>query len=405
MFVFLLSNFDSILFLVCCLHFNTTWYFYFRLSSRLRLWYIYVWFSKTNMASHVLYHGPVGNLPRTPNKTKAQTKQRKNGFIHRAIMLLVSGFLIWASVAIAGINPAVADSPIPEIRSGIAGYCLNALNIKPKQTSLVDATLCNGKDNQAFSVSNTSIKTANNYCLALAKNELVLAACTNNTNQEWSPQGVGFVSIDNGQCLSLNKDNPALPLVTANCSQLDSLSESWTPSFWSGQPIISTSNPSCNQTQPGERVACIAEREWLAWQTDPRLHPTLLYDYTDGNPSEEWCADFVSYVYKQAGLAFNNGERGIGNWDEYNANNIVNQGVFTYHSANSGYLPKPGDVAYFNYSSGHVELVVSGGQHPIFVYGDSGTIDPVTGNGDMAENQITNDGSTGQLQYYLSIAN
>jgi len=75
---------------------------------------------------------------------------------------------------------------------------------------------------------------------------------------------------------------------------------------------------------------------------------------------------------------------------------------FTQHYANTGYIPKTGDVAYFNYNGGHVEIVVSGGSKPTFVYGNSATIDPTTGNGEMEANTETSDGSLGQLVYYLS---
>ena len=74
---------------------------------------------------------------------------------------------------------------------------------------------------------------------------------------------------------------------------------------------------------------------------------------------------------------------------------------YTIHYASTGYLPKPGDVAFFNYSAGHVEIVISGGKQPTFIYGDSGTIDPTTGNGQMKANTILGNVS-GQVVYYLS---
>jgi cell wall-associated NlpC family hydrolase len=124
----------------------------------------------------------------------------------------------------------------------------------------------------------------------------------------------------------------------------------------------------------------------------------LLNDYTEGNINEEWCADFVSYIYREAGYPFTDGERN--NWDQYTAGDVQYMG-FTLHPAGS-YMPEPGDVAYFDYPGGHVEIVVSGGKHPTFIYGDAGTIDPATHNGDMTENSFTNDGAAGQVVYYLS---
>jgi hypothetical protein len=153
----------------------------------------------------------------------------------------------------------------------------------------------------------------------------------------------------------------------------------------------------CRGSQ-GDKIACVAAQQWILWQSGTVSHNTLLNTYSDGNSYEEWCADFVSYVYKQAGYPFENGERD--GWDEYYAPYIENQG-FTYHSAYD-YTPKAGDVAFFDYNGGHVEIVAVGGSKPIFIYGDSGTTDKTTGNGDMADNTITNDGTAGQLIYYLS---
>jgi hypothetical protein len=47
-------------------------------------------------------------------------------------------------------------------------------------------------------------------------------------------------------------------------------------------------------------------------------------------------------------------------------------------------------------------VVVKGGVDPTFIYGDSGTVDPATNDGDMNEDMLTSDGSTGQVTYYLS---
>jgi hypothetical protein len=350
------------------------------------------------------YHSPTNQRQAHLRPVKTDKKNRKS-FTHLAIVLVVSAFLIWASVAVASLRPASADSPIPELRSGQPDDCLSATNSKIKSGTTVIAASCNGSALQNFSLSDNHITIAGKYCLTSVGQAVQLTTCRpNNQQQDWSADGVGYMNLANNRCLSITSGNPNKPVVTASCSQLTNLSETWVPSTWSGVSIYNTSEPACNQASIGQRVACEAERQWLAWQTQPKLHNALLYDYTAGNPYEEWCADFVSYVYKQAGAPFSNGERGLNGWDEYNANNIINQG-FTYHAAGSGYLPKPGDVAYFNYLGGHVEIVVKGGSNPVFIYGDSGTIDPISGNGDMAENQITSDGSLGQLEYYLSPGN
>jgi hypothetical protein len=146
-------------------------------------------------------------------------------------------------------------------------------------------------------------------------------------------------------------------------------------------------------------VACYAIKEWVNWTTEPNNHVNLLANYTGGSAFtyEEWCADFVSYVYKQAGYPFTNGN--YEGWDEDLAPDVINQG-FTQQP--SSYVPQPGDVAYFDYPGGHVEIVVVGGKTPTFIYGNSATIDPTTGNGEMAANTITHDPVLGSLQYYMS---
>jgi hypothetical protein len=144
-------------------------------------------------------------------------------------------------------------------------------------------------------------------------------------------------------------------------------------------------------------VGCYAIKDWIDWTSHPNDHVALLNNYTGGASYEEWCADFVSYVYKQAGYPFNNGN--YSGWDENIASAISNQG-FTIQ--NSSYIPKAGDVAYFDYPGGHVEIVIAGGPKPTFIYGNSATIDPTTGNGQMAANTIVNQGSFGQLLYYMS---
>lgn len=80
--------------------------------------------------------------------------------------------------------------------------------------------------------------------------------------------------------------------------------------------------------------------------------PRIL-EYTDGN-AERWCADFVSWVYKQAGKPFTGGSSGgwriagalaVGRWFESNKL-WINRGDSD---------PQPGDVIVFNH--GHVGLV------------------------------------------------
>jgi hypothetical protein len=348
----------------------------------------------------------VRTVPSVPRRQLgyAQPQKPKKSFrvkIRLFFVVAICFAVIWGALAVIGINHVSADVSIGEIRSAVAGYCLDDYKSSTKSGSPVYSWRCNGARAENWQVVGSRIKLANQYCLGVIQNKVVIDNCSGSKNQQWSRRGAGFENLANSNCLSLAGNNHVGQVITASCSDLTNMSESWTSAHWSGLPLSAISSPTCKDLPLGKRVACYANRQWLAWETEPKLHNILLTDYTDRNPYEEWCADFISYIYREAGAPFSNGERGKNGWDEYNANNIQYMG-FTYHAANSGYVPRAGDIAFFDYAGGHVEIVVSGGAHPTFIYGDSGTIDPMTGNGNMAKNQIVNDGSAGHVVYYLS---
>ncbi len=328
-------------------------------------------------------------------------KKNQSGFIRLAMLILLSVLLIGSSVNLFGFVNVSADAAQPEIRSSAGDYCLDDFHGDKKPNSIVDAWNCNGTSSQNWSWSGNQIKLDAKYCLDVIHSKVGLNLCSTAKDQIWHADSVGLINMSNSQCLNLPGSKTGIQLTTVGCNNLSSVNEAWTPTVWRGKAMLAVSSPPCTQSHIGLRVACFAERQWLAWATEPQLRPYLLNDYTDGNAYEEWCSDFVSYVYREAGRPFSGGERGANGWDEYNANNIQYMG-FSYHQAGSGYVPKAGDVAFFNYPGGHVEIVESGGKHPTFIYGDSGTLDPITHNGDMAKNQITSDGTFGQVIYYLS---
>ncbi|HUC95794.1 MAG TPA: ricin-type beta-trefoil lectin domain protein, partial [Candidatus Saccharimonadia bacterium] len=293
-----------------------------------------------------------------------------------------------------------SSSPIYEIRSGITDYCLDDHHDSRSSNAIVDLWKCNNSAAQSWKINQNEI-IHNNDCLSIQGNsnissKVVLSTCSSSANQTWVAVASGYENPSSAFCLSAPAKNAQLAL--SSCKGLTGSSEVWAAATFNKKNNNTPYQISCNQGTDGQRVACNAAKQWFIWQSNKIAHNTLLNNYTDGNGYEEWCADFISYVYKQAGYPFVNGERN--GWDEYLATNIINMG-FSYHSA-SNYTPKAGDVAFFDYSTGHVEIVLVGGKKPIFIYGDSGTTDPTTGNGDMAENTITNDGVEGQAIYYLS---
>lgn len=335
---------------------------------------------------------------RQPQNKQPKRKTPKVNTGHHLFIVAIVIFLglIW----VFAFTNVRAHAAIPEIRSGISGFCLDDFSDSQASNAKVDAWGCNDTLAQSWTVSATSIKHDSTTCLSVLNdgtvsgNRVVINRCDNAPGQVWLRDNGGYFNPNSRLCLNIPNDQSGVSLIISSCGLLSKLSEQWKPITANG----SNYNNSCNSGTEGERVACYAEKEWTTWQAGRPSHATLLNNYTDGNGYEEWCADFVSYVYQEAGYPFTQGERN--GWDEYNANNIQYMG-FTEHNA-ANYIPQPGDVAYFNYSGGHVEIVVSGGAHPTFIYGDSATIDPSTGNGDMESNAITNDGAAGQVIYYLS---
>ncbi len=294
-------------------------------------------------------------------------------------------------------------SDSPNIKLASSGYCLDDYQNKLSNSNLVEAWGCNSSQAQIWAVRSINIVHDNKYCLSVANNaksrgsKVVMNLCDGSPGQIWLRDRGGYRNPNSTLCLSASINNPEQSLFIDSCKNLNKLVEIWSPVAFTGSTKIL--NTSCSGlTSEGALIACSAEKEWTIWQSGSINHMALLSSYTDGSPNEEWCADFVSYVYKEAGFPFTQGS--ANGWDENNANNIQYMGL-TLHSALSGYIPRPGDVAYFSYNGGHVEIVIAGGKQPTFIYGDSATIDPTTGNGQMETNTIMGN-STGQLMYYLS---
>jgi hypothetical protein len=323
------------------------------------------------------------------------------GFVRQVILIGIAIIVLFGIVNVYKLASNQSTSTIPEVRSGILGYCLDDHHNGKAVNAIVDIWVCNGTAAQNWIVSSNAIKHGSSQCLDVQNNgtlqndKVVLNTCNGSPGEGWNIDLGGYENPNSGLCLDALGNKTDTQLVISSCNDLTQAGEAWTAATWSDK---NDSAASCVSGSKGEQVACYAEKQWAAWQTGSPSHQTLLDDYTDGNSYEEWCADFVSYVYKEAGYPFAGGERN--SWDEYDANNIQNMG-FTMYPA-SDYTPKPGDIAFFNYSGGHVEIVVTGGKNPTFIYGDSNTTDPSTGNGEMNEDSLTSDGSAGQVVYYLS---
>jgi hypothetical protein len=165
-----------------------------------------------------------------------------------------------------------------------------------------------------------------------------------------------------------------------------------------------------SQDQYGARVA-----NNPATTADAGCNPYTAY-WGDGSTcanglrANAWCADFVAWVWRQAGVSFTYGGGGS-NINAWSAS-FYEWGVAhgTWHSISSGYRPQPGDaVVYGNLTEapgpGHVGVYVSGSAtSPTVVNGNWATSWPnPTNYGVIINANQSNTGvSGGVLQGYVS---
>lgn len=106
-----------------------------------------------------------------------------------------------------------------------------------------------------------------------------------------------------------------------------------------------------------DKVVTLAKQELALWQSGQLVPGNGYQKYSQGR-GENWCADFVSWIYNQAGYPLKDG--GEGNVPAVVTIKAIGQagGKFTYHDA-VGYTPRPGDIAiHLGGDSSHVNFVV-----------------------------------------------
>lgn len=114
-------------------------------------------------------------------------------------------------------------------------------------------------------------------------------------------------------------------------------------------------------SQVRQNVVCLAQAEYVKWQQG-RLKPgTDFYTYSQGR-DENWCADFASWVFNQAGYPLS-GAKG-GNVPAVQGVRDIGEagGKFEYHDAGS-YQPVPGDIVIYQVGWSHSNIVVSVNQN------------------------------------------
>jgi hypothetical protein len=134
------------------------------------------------------------------------------------------------------------------------------------------------------------------------------------------------------------------------------------------------------------RIVAIAESQ-VGYRTDPSN--TYCNKYSaywisgtsncgNGNLDEEWCADFVAWVWQKAGAnvtyQYINGDLNSSSASFYEWGTTRG----TWHPVGSGYIPQPGDVAVYGLDAAmlvaqHVAIVISytpGSRGPDAINGD-----------------------------------
>lgn len=149
----------------------------------------------------------------------------------------------------------------------------------------------------------------------------------------------------------------------------------------SSSSTSTSSNPTSTLDPTRQSVVCIAEQELATWESQPDYATahfpyaaTGLLKYTQGW-YEEWCADFVSWVYNQAGDPLQPDP----NWMIPGVASIQSIGQegknFQWHPESSGYVPQPGDIAI--HGSSHTNIFISStGGVSTYIGGDQGDYGP-----------------------------
>ncbi len=121
----------------------------------------------------------------------------------------------------------------------------------------------------------------------------------------------------------------------------------------------STTGSTGSLDQTRQNVVCLAQSELALWTSGKMKPGTNFFKYGATEPTEQWCADFVSWIYNKAGYPIDkNAQNGrVASVDQIKAIGDAG-GRFKYHDK-AGYTPIPGDIVVYKTGWSHVNLVVS----------------------------------------------
>lgn len=174
-----------------------------------------------------------------------------------------------------------------------------------------------------------------------------------------------------GETVAPSPDSPASPVTSAACPS--EVTNVGAVNCDGGTPIGDES-----LSQVRKNVVCLAQQEQELWTSGKLQRGTGYFKYSQNN-EQDWCADFASWVYWQAGYSLRPepawrvaAVQGI--WD------IGKQGgKFQYH-AKDGYTPRPGDMIIHKTNASHVNIVVAvNGSNMTITGGNQGGNDNASG--------------------------
>jgi hypothetical protein len=159
----------------------------------------------------------------------------------------------------------------------------------------------------------------------------------------------------------------------------------------------SSSSSGISSNQVAQQVVCIAQQELALWDSQPGYTsmggPQFSYAATgylkySQNNHEEWCADFVSWVYNQAGYPLQPDP----NWRVSSVSGVQAIGEenqqFQWHPSGSNYTPQPGDIQV--HGGGHVNIVVAVNNNTLTLIGGDQGNGPYPGGSVVSEYTDTN---------------
>lgn len=247
--------------------------------------------------------------------------------------------------------------------------------------------------------------------LKILEQQTTVAGATQIFFQDFEGGGTGSTTLELGYANQILKDygNSNQTSTTDSNSSSDNCDAS--------SQVINCSNKAQSYSTLStlrQDIVCIAKSQVQLWKNEPYTwRYTGYYDYSNG-VTEEWCADFVSWVYNQAGDPFPDGVRD--GWDVSYVGDIpgVSEATagFTYHPVGKGdpsYTPVPGDIGIFytNMEYGHTAIYIgNSGSTSLWIGGDQGPSPDGDYGGADSESTVNvgynEPGSPGYIMGYVS---